>query len=213
MSEREIKVMLVDDHAMVRNGVRMMLALADEIRVVAEAENGHVALQLAQEHELNVALVDISLPGIGGLDLLKQLKLCRPKMAVLILSMYSEEMYAVRAMKLGAAGYLTKNAPAESLIEAVRKAASGRKYISPAFVAQLAEMVGGAGMTAHESLSNREMEVMRLISGGSTLVAIGEALHLSPSTVTTYRARILEKLGLKSNAELTRYTTLHGLAI
>lgn len=212
MSMNKINVLLVDDHAMVRNGVRMMLSSADDIAVVAEAENAQDALRLALHHEIDVALVDISMPGKNGLELLKLLRQRKPKLAVLMLSMYSEEIYAVRALKLGAAGYLTKNSPEATLVDAVRKAAAGGKYVSASLVEQFADMLGGGGNLAlHAALSDRELEVLKLIAAGESLVNIGASLHLSPSTVTTYRARILEKMGMKTNAELTRYASHTGL--
>jgi DNA-binding NarL/FixJ family response regulator len=213
MSSDPIRVLLVDDHAVVRNGVRMMLSMASDICVAAEAETALEAKQLAASQTFDVALIDIGLPGMGGLDLLKLLKSTHPELAVLILSMYTEEMYAVRALKLGAVGYLNKNASADTLIDAVRKASRGHRYISPALASRLADMFIGSAMTSHELLSNRELEVMRMIASGHSLITIGELLHLSPSTVTTYRARILDKMGMKSNAELTRYASMHGLVV
>ena len=211
MSTDPIRVLLVDDHAIARNGVRLMLSAADDIRVDGEACNAQEALQLALAQPFDVALLDITMPGKNGLELLKQLRAERPKLAVLMLSTYAEDIYAVRALKLGAAGYLTKDAPTAALVAAVRKAASGGKYVSPAMLEKLASLIGGGGGGNHEALSNRELEVFKLIAAGESLVRIGEALHLSPNTVTTYRARILEKMGLDSNAELTRYALEHGI--
>jgi DNA-binding NarL/FixJ family response regulator len=206
-----IKVMLVDDHAIARNGVRLMLGTADDIVVTGEAANAQDAMQLVQGHDFDVALVDITMPGKNGLDLLRALRAARPKLAVLILSTYAEEIYAVRALKLGAAGYLTKDAPTSVLVAAVRKAAAGGKHVSLAMLEKLASLVGGAGVGAVEGLSNRELEVFKLIAAGESLVQVGKILHLSPNTVTTYRARILEKMGMDSNAELTRYALENGM--
>lgn len=211
MTENKIKVLLVDDHLVVRNGVRLMLGTADDMHIAAEAESAQEALQLAREQEFDVALVDIAMSGKNGLELLKALKAEKPKLAVLILTMYSEDVYAVRALKLGAAGYLTKNSPAAVIVAAVRKAASGGKYISAGVVEQFANLIGGDSVASHGALSNRELEVLKLIASGMTLVKIAEMLHLSPNTVTTYRARILEKMGLSSNAELARYALENGL--
>jgi DNA-binding NarL/FixJ family response regulator len=211
MSNNPIRVLLVDDHAIARNGVRLMLSTVDDIRVDGEACNANEALQLAQAQEFDVALLDITMPGKNGLELLKQLRAERPKLAVLMLSTYAEDIYAVRALKLGAAGYLTKDAPTTALVTAVRKAASGGKHVSPALLEKLASLIGGGEVGKLEALSNRELEVFKLISAGESLVRIGETLHLSPNTVTTYRARILEKMGLDSNAELTRYALEHGI--
>jgi len=207
----KITVLLVDDHAIARNGVRLMLGTAADISVEGEAGNAVEAMQRVGERSFDVALVDIKMPGKNGLDLLKTLRSECPRMAVLVLSTYSEEIYAVRALKSGASGYLTKDAPTATLIEAVRKAASGGKHVSPALLEKLATLVGGGPSGDHEELSNRELEVFKLIAQGESLVRIGEKLHLSPNTVTTYRSRILEKMGMSSNAELTRYALEHGL--
>jgi DNA-binding NarL/FixJ family response regulator len=211
MNVDTIKVLLVDDHTVVRNGVRLMLSSASEIRVTGEAETAQDALRLVREQDFDVALVDIALPGKNGLELLKSLRVAQPKLAVLILSTYSEEIYAIRALKLGAAGYLTKDSPTATLVAAVRKAAAGGKYVSPALTEKFATMMGSQATGSIEALSNRELEVMKLLAKGESLVAIGEILHLSPKTVTTYRARILEKMGLSSNAELARYAIENGL--
>ena len=211
MTTPPIKVLLVDDHAIARNGVRLMLGTTDDIVVTGEAANAHDALELAQSAEFDVALVDITMPGKNGLELLRSLRAARPRLAVLMLSTYAEDIYAVRALKLGAAGYLTKDAATGVLVAAVRKAAAGGKHVSPAMLEKLASLIGGGGMANHEALSNRELEVFKLIAAGESLVDVGKALHLSPNTVTTYRARILEKMGLSSNAELTRYALENGI--
>ncbi len=205
MAAKPIRILLVDDHGMVRNGIRLMFANDPDLEVTGEADSAQQALALIRDQAFDVALVDISLPDRSGLDLLKQLVEQRPKMAVLIISMYSEEVYAVRALKHGAAGYLTKDSSAAAMVAAVRKAATGGKVISSATAQKLAGMIGGDGLAAHEHLSDRELEVMKMIAAGESLVLIAERLHLSPSTVTTYRTRILEKMSLKNNAELTRY--------
>ena len=210
---KKIRVLLVDDHAIVRNGVRLMLGEADDISVEGEADSARHALQLIRAQEFDVALLDIAMPDKNGLDLLKQLRVEQPKLSVLILSTYSEEIYAMRAFKLGAAGYLTKDSPTSSLINAVRKAAAGGKHVSPAMMEKLVSAIGGGAVGSHDTLSNRELEVLKLIASGESLVKIADALHLSPHTVTTYRARILEKMGLSSNAELTRYAIENGLLV
>jgi DNA-binding NarL/FixJ family response regulator len=212
MSSDRIRVLLVDDHAIARNGVRLMLGTAGDIDVAGEAADAQQALALLRQEAFDVALLDITMPGMNGLDLLRHLHSDYPGMAVLMLSTYAEEIYAVRALKQGAAGYLTKDAPTAVLIDAVRRAAGGRKYVSPSLVEKLASLVSGdAAAAGHEALSNRELEVFKLIALGEPLVQIGEKLHLSPNTVTTYRARILDKMGMSSNAELTRYALEHGL--
>lgn len=211
MMAHPIRVLIVDDHAIVRKGVRLMLSDAEDISVEGDAENTRQALSLTKEHEFDVALVDIALPDRNGLELLRVLREEKPQLAVLILSTYSEEVYALRAIRLGAAGYLTKDSPEETLIAAIRKAASGGRYLTPSLVEKLAGMLGAPGVALHEDLSNRELQVMCLIASGESLVDIADRLHLSPNTVTTYRTRILEKMQMKSNADLTRYAIANGL--
>ena len=211
MHPQPIRVLLVDDHAIARNGVKLMLGESAQIRVEGEAGSAQDALALLRGQAFDVALVDITMPGKNGLDLLKTLRAEYPRMQVLILSTYSEEVYAVRALKLGAAGYLTKDVAADVLLTAVRKAAGGGKYVSPLMMEKLATLVGGAAASGHDALSNRELEVMKAIAAGESLVRIAEMFHLSPNTVTTYRTRILEKMSMTSNADLTRYAIEHGL--
>lgn len=211
MGDKTIRVLLVDDHAVVRDGMRLVLGTAEEIEVTGEAENASDAMQLVREQEFEVALIDIGLPGKNGLDLLKQLRHEKPDLAVLILSMYAEDIYAVRALKLGAAGFLSKSCRAAIVVAAVRKVAAGGKYISPAMAENLAGLLGGGHSTTHEILSNRELEILRLLAKGESLAQIAETLHLSPSTVTTYRSRVLEKTGAKNNVQLVRYATENGL--
>ncbi len=211
MLAEAIQVLLVDDHLVVRNGVRMMLANAEDIAIAAEAENARAAMQMLSQHEVDVAVVDIGLPDTNGLDLLRQLKARQPDLAVLILSMYGEDIYAVRAIKLGAAGYLTKDCPSDNLIDAIRHAAQGKKYITSQLAHQLADALSENSRSDYEALSTRELEVMKLIAAGESLVSVGAKLHLSPSTITTYRTRILKKLKLKNNIELAEYVKQHRL--
>ncbi|PMS19806.1 DNA-binding response regulator [Trinickia dabaoshanensis] len=211
MATETIKVLLVDDHTIVRNGVRLMLSSAADIEVAAEAASAIEATRAIEAQRFDVALVDIALPGKNGLDLLKSMQASHPELAVLILSTYAEDIYAMRALKLGAAGYLTKDSSAATLIEAVRKASKGGKYVSPSLAERFASVMSGKSASTHEVLSDRELEVLKLLARGESLVNIGERLHLSPKTVTTYRSRILDKMGLGSNAELTRYALENGL--
>jgi len=213
MPNSEIKVLLVDDHAVVRNGLRVMLASAKDINVANEAESADQALQLVRAERFDVVLLDIAMPDKNGLELLKTLRIEKPRLAVLILSMYSEEMYALRALKLGAAGYLPKNSPGPTLINAVRKAAAGGKYISAGIADQLARMLAGDAVAEHDALSDRELEVLKLLAGGESTTGIADALSLSSSTVATYRTRICDKLKLKNNADLTRYALVNGLLL
>ncbi|MDB5770138.1 MAG: LuxR family transcriptional regulator [Burkholderia sp.] len=211
MCASPIRVLLVDDHAVVRDGMRLMLSSAADIEVAGEAETARQALRLSAEQHFDVALVDINLPDKSGLDLLRTFREERPKLRTLMLSMYSEEIYGMRALKHGAAGYLTKSCTAAMAVEAVRKVAAGGKYVSPAMADKLAGMIQGGAVGSHEVLSDRELQVLRLVAVGESLVRIAGNLHLSPSTVTTYRARILEKMGLRCNAELNRYEFVNGL--
>lgn len=213
MDDKKIRVLLVDDHAVVRDGIRLMLGTVDEIEVTGEAENARDALRLVLEQDFDVALVDIGLRGQNGLELLKRLRKEKPKLAVLILSMYAEEVYAVRALKLGAAGFLSKNSNVPTVVAAVRKVAAGGKHVSPALMEKLAGILSGDNMGPYAVLSDRELEVLRLLAMGESMVHIAETLHLSPHTVTTYRARLLEKTGMKNNVLLARYAMENGLLI
>lgn len=207
-----IRVLLVDDHEVVRNGLRMMLSAYSDIAVVAEAADANEALRCLREGEFDVVLCDISLPGRSGLDLLKMIKTEWPTLAVLILTMYREDMYAVRAVKQGAAGYLTKDAGEEVLAAAIRKVASGGRYMTPTVAEKLAGAVDGTtDRPAHETLSEREFQVLLLIAQGKSLNDIADTLFISAKTITGYRRRVLDKLGLTSNAQLARYALEHGL--
>lgn len=212
-AESVIRVLLVDDHAVVRNGVRLMLGTSDDIEVAGEAQTASDALLLAKTQSFDVALVDVALPDRNGLELVRPLRAQQPTLAVLMLSIYAEEVYALRAIKHGAAGYLTKSVSAETLIAAVRKVHSGGKFITASLAERFAQHLGEALGPAHETLSDRELEVLKLIAGGESLANIATMLHLSPNTVTTYRARICQKIGLKSNAQLARYALEHGLLV
>jgi DNA-binding NarL/FixJ family response regulator len=209
----KIRVLIVDDHIIARNGVRLMLSTADDIDVVGEAETAEAAMQLVQTERLDVALLDIALPDKSGLELLKAIRAARPALAVLMLSMYAEQVYAVRALKLGAAGYLTKNTSAGTIADAVRKAAAGGHHVSSTLTEKLASMISRGSEEAHETLSHRELEVLKLLATGESLVRFAEMLHLSPSTVTTYRSRILAKTGTRSNVQLTRYALETGILV
>jgi DNA-binding NarL/FixJ family response regulator len=167
-------------------------------------------MQLIRKNDFDVALLDIALPGTNGLDLLKSLRIEKPKLAVLMLSMYAEDIYALRAVKHGAAGYLAKTVSTATLVAAVRKAAAGGKHISPELAEICIGVIGGGNMARHATLSDRELEVLKRLAAGEKLVDIAERLHLSPSTITTYRTRIMEKTGMGSNANLARYALENG---
>ena len=202
-----IRVLLADDHQIVRDGLRRILAGQADLEVAGEAADGDAALALVRAHDYDVAVLDLSMPGLSGLDLVKRLKLEKPKLRLLVLSMHGEQQYAARALKAGASGYLTKDSASAQLIGALRKIAAGGVHVSDAAAASL---VAGAGKP-HETLSDREFEVLRLLVEGHSPTEIGARLHLSVKTVSTHKTRVLEKLGLGGTAELVRYALEHKL--
>ena len=205
------RVLLVEDHQIVRDGLKTLLR-EQAITVFGEASTAADALSLAREQEWDLAVVDISLGGRSGLDVVREIKQIRPKVPVLVLSMHSEEQYARRAFKAGAAGYITKDSPRAELVKAINKVVAGGRYISHALAEVLViDLERGIDRPPHEILSNREFEVMRLIASGKTVGEIAVLLSLSDKTISTYRARILEKMGMRTNAELTHYAIQNGL--
>jgi DNA-binding NarL/FixJ family response regulator len=208
-----IKVLLADDHAIVREGLKRILAETSEFTVVGEAASSPEVLAEARAHRPDVVILDISMPGRGPVETLHELKRHDPKIRVLILSMHPESQYAVRLFSEGAAGYLSKESAPELLVEALRKVHRGGKYVSPALAEELAQrLAGDYEVLRHERLSDRELQVFRLLGAGKTVTEIGRELNLSPKTISTYRARILEKTGLHSTAEIIHYAVRHGLA-
>ncbi len=207
-----IKVLIADDHAVVRQGLKQILTDTSDMQVVGEAATGAEALEKARTEECDVFVLDISMPGPSGLDILKEIRALRPNLPVLILSMYPEEQFAVRLLKAGASGYLNKESAPDELVKAVRKVVEGGKYVSPVLAEQLALEIGAdSDKPLHENLSDREFQVMRMIAVGKTVTEIAEALSLSVKTVSTYRTRILEKMSLKTNAEVIRYAIQNQL--
>ena len=207
-----IKVLVADDHPVVREGLKQILAAAQDIEVAAEAEDGHELLEKVREQSFDVVVMDITMPGLMGLDALKQLKSEHPQLPILILSVHPEEQYALRVLRAGASGYLTKGSAPDSLIGAIRKVYRGGNYVSPALAERLAdELRGDITKMPHETLSDREYQVMCLIASGKTVTEIADQLALSVKTVSTYRSRILEKMRMKTNAELTHYAIEHKL--
>jgi two-component system invasion response regulator UvrY len=207
-----IKILIADDHRIVREGLKQILAETQDMIVTDEANNAQEVLKKVWDNDYDVLLLDISMPGRSGLDILKQLKSDRPKLSVLVLSMYSEEQYALRALRAGASGYMTKESAPDELIEAIRKVSTGRKYISPSVAEKLAfSLESGDERPPQETLSDREFQVMCMIASGKTIKAIADELSLSVKTVSTYRARILEKMRMKNNAELTHYAIQNKL--
>lgn len=207
-----LRVLIADDHAIVRRG--LIQILADEFPEIAvgEAENARRVLQLVREQQWDIVVLDISMPEKSGLEVLKELKQARPELPVLILTTHPEEQYALRVIRAGASGYITKESAVDHLVEAVRKVLRGGKYISPALAELLATRVGAdQEKPLHGTLSDREYEVMCLLASGKTPTEVADELSLSVKTVSTYRARILEKMGMKTNAELTYYAIKNHL--
>ena len=206
------RILIIDDHDVVREGVKKILSEKDGTTVFGEASSIPEALRLVREQHWDVVVLDLSLGDRSGLEVLKEFKQIRPRLPVLILSMHSEEQYARRAFKAGAAGYITKDSPRSELIKALDKVISGGRYFSQALAETLiVDLERGADLEPHEILSDREFEVLRLIASGKTVSEIANLLALSDSTISTYRARILEKTGMKTNAELTRYAIRNNL--
>ncbi|MGD0527230.1 MAG: response regulator transcription factor [Polyangiaceae bacterium] len=201
-----IKVLVADDHAIVRRGLHQILADTEDIMVGGEAATAQEALDLVRRERWNAVILDISLPGANGLGLLAEIHRERPELPVLILTVHSEDQYAVRAIKAGAAGFLTKESAPEKLIEAVRKVASGGRYVSAELAENLASFLAGESPGApHERLSDREFEILKMLASGKTVSEVARELSLSVKTVSTHRTRILKKMGMKTNAELTHY--------
>jgi two-component system, NarL family, invasion response regulator UvrY len=205
------RVLIVDDHAVVRAGLKHILGTAHDLQVVAEAASLSEALAALKQERIDVILLDLTLGAESGMDLLKSVKAKTPAIRVVILSAFGEDQYAVQALKSGADGYLNKESAPESLIAAVRRVAAGNKYISPNLAEKLADTLTGAQPQAHEKLSDREFQVLRMIAAGRSLVSIAEELHVSTKTVTSYRSRVLEKMGFETNADLIRYALERGL--
>jgi DNA-binding NarL/FixJ family response regulator len=201
-----MRVLIADDHPIFRAGLKEALAKERDIEFVGEADNGQIALELARRRRWDVVLLDITMPGKGGLEVLQELRRERPKLPVLILSAHPEDQLALRLLKAGAAGYVTKDKAPEVLLQAVRKVLRGEKYVSEALAEKaLLNLVSDTGKPLHETLSDREYQVMRMIASGKTVKEIGKELFLSVRTVSTYRSRVLEKMRMKTNAELIRY--------
>ncbi len=207
-----IRIFIADDHAVVREGVKHIFSETPDIKVVREAGSGQEVLENIGKQDYDLLLLDIAMPGRDGLEILKEIKAQKPKLPVLILSMFPEEQYALRALKSGASGYLTKDSIPNELVKAVRKVLRGGNYISSSFSEKLlTEITSDIKKPLHETLSDREFQIMRMIASGKTMNEIADELSLSSKTVYTYRARILEKMGMKNNMEVTHYATTHGL--
>lgn len=209
---RKISVLVVDDHEVVRQGLTRIISASPGLFVKAEAANGAQALAALRETDVDVVLLDISLPDVNGLTLLKSMYEIRPKLNVLVLTMHPEKQYAIRTLRLGASGYLTKESASEELLAALEAVASGRRYITPGVAEQLTrEILGEGDQAPHLSLSNREYRVFLEIARGHSLKVISGMLDVSEKTVSTYRARMLEKMNMGNNAEVVRYAVENKL--
>jgi two-component system invasion response regulator UvrY len=207
-----LRILIADDHPVFRRGLKQIIEEAPDLVVTAEAADGAEALREARAGDYDVVLLDITMPVRSGVDVLSQLKHDRPALPILVVSMHPEEQYAVRALRAGASGYLTKESAPEELVAAIRKVSQGGKYVSASLAEHLASMVQKDGEPLpHETLSRREYQVMCLIASGKTVSEAARELTLSVKTVSTYRARVLEKLQVKNNAELMRYATQNEL--
>jgi len=208
------KILIVDDHAVVRKGIKQILSEENEVSVLGEASNSDELMKLLYENDWDIIILDITLPGKNGLDLLIEIKKRKPDTKVLILTMHPEEEIAIRALKTGASGFLNKDSVPAELTNAIKKIISGGKYISSSLGEKLALLLDRDSATIpHETLSGREFEILCLISSGNTLTDIAQKLSISIKTVSTYRTRILEKMNMKSNVELTHYAIKHKLVV
>ena len=207
-----IKILIADDHTIFREGLKHILAEYPDLVVADEANNGQEVLDKIWKNNYDMVLLDITMPGMTGLEVLKQLKNEKPKLPVLILSMHPEEQYAIRVLRAGASGYLTKESAPDELITAIRKISQGRKYITPSLAERLAtEVEADSEKPLHDILSDREYQVLRMIAAGKTVKHIAKELSLSIKTVSTYRTRIMEKMKMKTNAEVMHYVIKHQL--
>ena len=207
-----IRVLIADDHGIVRKGLIQIVQESPGIIVTGEASSGQEALDLAFSQEFDVAILDIAMPGRGGLDILKSLKAEKPDLKIIMLSMYSEEQYAIRSLRDGASAYITKSNATDELVKAIEMVASGKRYITPSVADRLATFIEEDGHhLPHENLSDRELQVLVMIGSGKSVSDIAAELTLSIKTVSTYRARLLEKMGIESNAQLIKYTLQHSL--
>ncbi len=207
-----IRIVLADDHAIVREGLKRIVQSVPDFEVVGEAGDGSEVLRLVREAEFDLLVLDLSMPGRSGMELIKQVKSLKPRLRVLVLSMHQESQYAVRAIKVGASGYLTKESAPAQLEQALRKIAAGGAWVSADVAQQLAlGAMPGSQAAPHEALSSREFEVFQMLAAGQSVTGIGARLSLSVKTVSTHKANLMHKLGLNNSSELVRYAIKHGL--
>ncbi len=207
-----VRILIADDHAIVRQGLKQIIADQSDMQVAGEASNGVEVLKFLDAHKCDIVVLDVSMPGRSGIEVLKDIKRRQPELPVLVLSMHPEDQYALRAIRAGASGYITKESAPVELVSAIRKVFRGRKYISESVAdSMVGEITGGTSKAPHEQLSDREYEVFRMIASGKNLTDIAQTLSLSVKTISTYRGRILEKMHLKNNADLTHYAISNKL--
>ncbi|MEM0963114.1 MAG: response regulator transcription factor [Bacteroidota bacterium] len=207
-----IRLVIADDHALIRRGLSELVGETSDIRLVAEAASGDEVLRLLREERVDVLVTDMNMPGASGLDLVKSLRAEHPSLAILVLSAHPEDQYAVRVVRAGASGYLTKESAEADLLDAVRRVASGKRFLSQALAASILDALDvNSHEEPHAALSDREYQVLRLIASGQTVGGIADELALSVKTVSTYRTRMLQKMGMSNNAEATRYALENGL--
>lgn len=207
-----IRLMIADDHAVVRNGIKLMLALAPDMELVAEAVDGAVVLHQAREREVDLLLLDMNMPGISGVDLIRRVKLCRPELPILVFTMHNDAQLAMRALKAGASGFITKDSEPETLLAAIRKVSAGGRYLDPVVSEQIAMDVTSTKIQLpHTQLSDRELEVFLMLVAGKSNNEIAKKLCISNKTISTYKTQLMEKMNLYSVAELVRYAVQYNL--
>lgn len=207
-----IRILIADDHAIVRSGLRQIIATTSDIEVTGEATRGAEVITKARGGDYDLLLLDMNMPGLSGIDLIRHLKAAQPDLLILVLSMNNEGQVVSRALRAGAAGYVTKDSEPEILLAAIRKVAKGGRFLDPALVDQMVFDTGKANAQPHELLSNREFQVMQLLASGHSLNDIGETLNISAKTISTHKMRLMEKLGIDNIADLVRYAIRHGLS-
>ena len=207
-----IKIVIADDHEIVRAGLKQIIADEEDMEVAGESNSGEKLIELIKKNEYDVVLLDLKMSGMNGIEVMKHIKTIKPSIPVIVLSMHAEDQYAVRTIKAGASGYITKETAGDNLIAAVKKVVAGGKYISPTLAETLADSIAGGGSELpHEQLTDREFQVLCMIASGKTVSEIGAELFLSVKTISTYRQRILEKMSMKNNSELTHYVIKNNI--
>lgn len=207
-----IKIVIADDHDIVRAGLKQIIADEEDMEVAGEANSGEKLIELIKKNDYDIVLLDLKMSGMNGIEVMKHIKAIKPAIPVIVLSMHAEDQYAVRTIKAGASGYITKETAGDNLISAVKRVVSGGKYISPTLAETLADSVAGGGSELpHENLTDREFQVLCMIASGKTVSEIGAELFLSVKTISTYRQRILEKMNMKNNSELTHYVIKNNI--